>query len=224
MRHLCGRGPALGLAISQLARRPLRLAAAVSLAGLLVAVLAIPAGAWLRGSVPGAPASPRAQATVLMPVGAGSPESAHVREVLERADGLESLRFLPRDLALAELARRPALAGVNVAGLQPNPLPDAWVATFLPSATAELIEATVAQWTKDPWVGSVEYDPAPWRRWLAVAALARALAVPAAAALLLVGLAAFLACATLGPRPLPGESRLLLELGATPRSLRRPWP
>jgi cell division transport system permease protein len=212
------------VALGHLARRPLRLLLVSAMAGFFLAAgdLAIVARMQAPATAT-AFARPRAVVSVLMPVGAGAPEAAHVREVIQRTDGVESLRFLAREAALAELARRPALSGLHVDGLAVNPLPDAWVVTFEAAVAADRIEAAASAWSKDAWVGSVEYDPAPWRRWLALAGLVRALLVVFALPLALAAFVALAACVLAGPWPQAGQTRLLLELGAAPRALRRPF-
>jgi len=223
VRQYLGRGPALGFALALTLGRPLRLLAILAPAALLVAGAALAALLALRVVALPAASGVRPVVTVVMPAGSGAPEAAHVREVLTATEGVESLQFVPRDAALADLARRPALAGAAIAELQPNPLPDAWIATFSPTAGAARVESGIEHWRKDSWVASVEYDPAPWRKWDAGIRAGRALL------LLLAGIAAaalagaLATCALAVPFPAREETRVLLDLGAEPGAIRRPF-
>lgn len=221
MKRYSGRGPALSAALLHLTRRPVRLLLVTSLLAILLAVAELAAvAAWRAPST--ALGQPRPVVSVLMPVGAGAPEAAHVREVLQRNPLVAGVRFLPREASLAELARRPALSALSTGESRGNPLPDAWVVTLVPTATPEQVGAAVGEWSRDSWVGSVEYDPQVWQRWTALRQLAHWLLGVLALALSASFLLALGACVQAGPAPDAAQRRVLMTLGAAPAVLRRP--
>ena len=92
----------------------------------------------------------------------GRAEASALESRLRNTPGVQAVRFVPRDAALASLKRVPGLADV-IASLRENPLPDAFVVT-LNSADAETSARLEAQFRALPGISTVQVDSAWVRR------------------------------------------------------------
>ena len=140
---------------------------------------------------------------------------------LKRHPGLAMQRFIPRDEALQALGQSQQLDDIT-AGLETNPLPDAWVirpAVITPERMAEL-QAEFKQW---PGVDQVHIDSAWAQRLHAALDLGRT-GVLLLAALLGIAMVAIsgnaIRALILAKRDEIEVSRLI---GATDRYIRRPF-
>jgi cell division transport system permease protein len=221
MSWFAPRHHALGQALRALARRPLAMLFALLLAALalwlpLAALSLAPplAPAWQRLDAP-------AQAVVFVAPGSASGEISALRAKLAEQAHVTTATHVPRDAALAELARR--APGGTLPELKSNPLPDAIVVAFARGTPPESAEAAVAAMRKLARVDSVQYDGTWYRRWSAAAALARTIAAVAAAALLVLSVAAVAAAARV-PQPVGSAELALLRLvGSSAAQRRRPF-
>ncbi len=138
-----------------------------TLANVLVVgvVLALPLGAYallanlqsLTGALPTEP-----QISLFLSASLSRPEAASLETRLRSASGVRSVRFVPREAALASLKRVAGLADV-IASLRDNPLPDAFVVTLAtsdPATSARL----ASEFRALPGVADVQLDSAWVRR------------------------------------------------------------
>lgn len=138
-----------------------------SLANIVVVgvVLALPLGAYsllanlqlYAGSLPTEP-----QMSLFLSAASARTDMPALEARLRGAPGVQSVRFVPREAALASLKRVPGLADV-IASLRENPLPDAFVVT-LSSADAEASARLEAQFRALPGISTVQVDSAWVRR------------------------------------------------------------
>jgi len=138
-----------------------------SLANIVVVgvVLALPLGAYsllsnlqlYAGSLPTEPQ----MSIFLSPTTARADVSA-LEARLRSAPGVQAVRFVPRDSALASLKRVPGLEDV-IASLRENPLPDAFVLT-LNSSDADISARLETQFRALPGISTVQVDSAWVRR------------------------------------------------------------
>lgn len=140
---------------------------------------------------------------------------------LKQHPGLAARRYIPRDVALKALGESQHLADIT-AGLEQNPLPDAWV--LRPSdPTPATLAALQAEFQKLPGVAQVQLDSAWAERLQAALALGQT-AVLLLAALLGIALVAIsgnaIRALILSKRDEIEVSRLI---GATDRYIRRPF-
>lgn len=96
------------------------------------------------------------QITVFMAASAGADSARQIEARLKAMDGIKRLRFIPRDQALQELLQSAGLGDV-AAGLERNPLPDAFVIEPRESAPAAL-EKLRDELARLPKVDSVQLD------------------------------------------------------------------
>jgi cell division transport system permease protein len=96
------------------------------------------------------------QITVFMAANAGADSARQIEARLKAMDGIRQLRFIPRDQALQELLQGAGLGDV-AAGLERNPLPDAFVIEPRVSAPAAL-EKLRDELAKLPRVDNVQLD------------------------------------------------------------------
>lgn len=137
-------------------------------------VLALPLGAYsllsnlqlYAGSLPTEP-----QISIFLSTAPGRADAAALETRLRGAEGVRSVRFVPRDAALASLKRLPGLSDV-IASLRENPLPDAFVVT-LTSSDADTAARLEAQFRGLPGVGTVQVDSAWVRRIESLLRIAR---------------------------------------------------
>jgi len=121
--------------------------------------LALPLGGYallvdVQGYVEGIAVDP--EISVFLSSDASKSDLAEIERRLKEQSGVKSLRFVPRDVALAGLKRMPGLADV-VATLKTNPLPDAFILT-LASRDAELAARTEDNLKALPKVAHVQSD------------------------------------------------------------------
>lgn len=147
-----------------------------SLANIIVVgvVLSLPLGAYallanlqlFAGSLPTEP-----QISIFLSPAQGRTHHSLLESRLRGATGVRSVRFVPRDAALASLKRVPGLSDV-IASLRENPLPDAFVVT-LATADADVAARLEAQFRALPGVGTVQADSAWVRRTDSILRIAR---------------------------------------------------
>jgi cell division transport system permease protein len=176
-----------GATVRRLARTPF----ATALNTLVIGVtLALPLGAWvlvanlerLAGHLGADP-----QLSVFLATDAMRADAARIESVLKGAHGVRSLRFVPKDEALAEMKRAEGLAGI-ADSLASNPLPDAFVVALVPG-DAEAAERLAAELRTAPKVAHVQFDAA-WVKRLDAMLRLGGVAVGLLAALLAFGLVA----------------------------------
>lgn len=85
--------------------------------------------------------------------------------------GVVDVRFVSRDEALTDLARRTGIA--SPLGEKGNPLPDVLIATLAPGTPPDAVEAAVASLKKLPRVDLVQADGAWYRKLVALARVAQ---------------------------------------------------
>jgi len=140
---------------------------------------------------------------------------------LKQHPALASYRYIPRDLALKALGESQNLADIT-AGLEQNPLPDAWVVR--PKATtAATMAGLQAEFKQFPGVAQVHLDSA-WAERLQAALALGEIAVSLLAGLLGIAMIAIsgnaIRALILAKRDEIEVSRLI---GATDRYIRRPF-
>jgi cell division transport system permease protein len=145
-----------------------------------------------------------------------------LRASLQQSALVASVDFIGRDVSLRELAQRKSLAGVGLADLRPNPLPDSFRVRFAAGSAPEQVEASVAALRKLKSVDAVEFQPELYRRAAALAQLGSRLAVLMAGFLLASLLIAVALAATFWIRADREEIRVLHLLGADPAVVIRP--
>lgn len=167
--------------------------------------------------------SVRPEATLFVTFGTPSADTQALQARLAGIDAVANVRFLGRDDALAALSTRAdSAAGGVVAALKSNPLPDAYLVRFEPTAPPDRIEAALTALRRLPRVDGVDFDMSAWRKAYHLEALLRggggaALVI---GAILVAGLALRLGAAGL---PLaPGEVQALRVIGATPAQIAQP--
>lgn len=221
MSGLAARRHALGAALRAMAQRPLATLLAMLLAALALwlplalASLAWPLlPAWQRLDAP-------AQAVVFVAPGAGSSEIAALRGKLAEQAYVAAATHVPRDTALAELARR--APGGSLPELKVNALPDAIVVDFGRDTPPDAADAAVAAMRKLARVDSVQFDSAWYRRWTAAVTLGRSVAAVVAAVLVVLSIGAVAAAARM-PQPIGRDELAVLRLvGASAAYRRRPF-
>lgn len=215
------RGAALAAALGETLGRPLRFLPVLAALSLVLASLLLGGMAAWRLQPFEAPAWVRPQALVLMAGAEGETDLAAAGLALRKVPQVLAADFVGRDAALADLAQRPALAGLGLRELRPNPLPDAFLVTFAADAGPDAVEAAAAELRKVRSVDSVQYVPEAYRRIWALVALARPLVLLATGVLLAAALLGGALLATLRVRLDPDAIRLLDVLGADPAVVRR---
>ena len=149
-----------GQSLAQTVRRMV-LAPWATLANAVViaVVLALPLGAYgllvnlqaFSGSLPTEP-----QISVFLATPAEKIDLAGLEGRLRKAEGVRSVRYVPRDAALAGLKRAPGMSEV-IASLRENPLPDAFIVT-LAATDPELAARLQTAFQALPGVGHVQVD------------------------------------------------------------------
>ena len=158
-------------ALTRFAEAPLASLANIVVVGV---VLALPLGSYsllsnlqfYAGSVPTEP-----QISIFLSTSPGRADVAALETRLRNAEGVRSVRFVPRDVALTSLKRLPGLNDV-IASLRENPLPDAFVVT-LTSSDADTAARLEVQFRGLPGVGTVQVDSAWVRRIESLLRIAR---------------------------------------------------
>ena len=158
-------------ALTRFAEAPLASLANIVVVGV---VLALPLGSYsllsnlqfYAGSVPTEP-----QISIFLSTSPGRADVAALETRLRNAEGVRSVRFVPRDVALTSLKRLPGLNEV-IASLRENPLPDAFVVT-LTSSDADTAARLEVQFRGLPGVGTVQVDSAWVRRIESLLRIAR---------------------------------------------------
>lgn len=213
-----GRIAALRAAFGLVLGRPLSFLFVAGVGALALAAAALTVVAAWRALPLTPPPWMQAEALVVVAGGEGEVDLAALRSALRASvqppEIVASVDFLGRDAALRELAQRKDLAGTDLAGLRPNPLPDSFQLRFAPAATPDQVEAAAASLRRVKNVDTVLYQPEPLRR---AALLSRAGGVLAlvwvcalAAAILAAGALAIASWSWLDPQ----ELRVLHLLGA----------
>ncbi len=152
----------LGQTLGRMSRSPLATLANIVVIGV---VLALPLGAYglllnlkvFSGSVPTEP-----QISLFLANGLGKSDIAEIEAQLKRTTGVQTVRFVPRDAALAGLKRSPGMGEV-ITSLRENPLPDAFVLTLV-DADAEAANRLEQLFKALPGVNHVQVDSAWVRR------------------------------------------------------------
>ena len=167
--------------------------------------------------------SVRPEATLFVTFGTPSADTQALQAKVAGIDAVAAVRFLGRDDALAALSTRAdSAAGGVVAALKSNPLPDAYLVRFEPSAPPDRIEAALTALRRLPRVDGVDFDMSAWRKAYHLEALLRGSggAALVIGAILVVGLAV-----RLGSAGLPiaaAEIQALRVMGATMAQIVQP--
>ena len=111
------------------------------------------------------------QLSVFLSRDAGKTDIAAVETRLKAADGARSVRFVDRNVALADLKRAPGMADV-VGALRDNPLPDAFVVTLATTDPA-LMDRLEGEFASLPKVVHVQAESVWVRRLDALLRLGR---------------------------------------------------
>lgn len=106
----------------------------------------------LAGQIPARP-----EASVFISDSATQAERDRLKQKIERQPGIDKSRFVSRETALANL-KAEGLSDIT-AGLEKNPLPDAWILTPREANPAKL-QALRNEWAAMPGVESVQIDSA----------------------------------------------------------------
>ncbi|MCF0253360.1 MAG: hypothetical protein HUK26_03385 [Duodenibacillus sp.] len=162
--------------------------------------------------------------TVFAQRSAGEATVAELARRIGRADGVESVRIIPRAEALATVNRQLGLAGGKAQiAAEANPLPDVVVARLARGTPADSIAAIAGEIRKDKGVDRVAFDD----KWPRIAhALATALAIGGLILGSVVGVLVLLvitACVRLTTSAQRDEIRALHLFGATDAFIRRPY-
>jgi cell division protein FtsX len=215
---LTERRGALVAAIRLAAARPASCALVVLLVAASACALALGL-AFTRTAVQAAQASGVGpEVSVFVRPGVSPTDLDALRARLAAADGVRSVRLIPREQAFAELGKR---AGLNLEG-RANPLPDVLVARIELLGDPGRIDALAAAARAWPGVDAVRADNEGYRRLaLVVAPVGEVGRAVAALALLVASVAISLALAVL-VRPDQREASVLLLAGATRRAVVRP--
>ncbi len=212
---------ALQAALRQLGKQPI--ATLLTTLALGVAI-SLPSGLYLilnnldrlAGDLPAQP-----EISIYLDPAIKAPERDAIGARLTHHPALASSRYVPRDQALKALGEAQNLADIT-AGLEQNPLPDAWVVRPTDS-TADAMTALQTEFEKLPGVAQVHLDSAWAQR------LQAALAIGQTTVLLLAGLLGIALVAISGNaiRALILAKRDEIEvsrlIGATDRYIRRPF-
>lgn len=212
---------ALGLILGRFARAPLSGLLAIMVIGV---ALSLPLGLYtlvenvrvLAGNVRLEP-----QLTLFLSPGASADSAKQIESKLKGLDAVGQFRFIPRDQALQELLQSAGLADV-AAGLDKNPLPDAFVIEpqNLNPAALESLRNDLLKWPK---VDSVLLDAVWAKRLDAMLRLGRDFALLLAALLgfaLVVVTSNTIRLQILSQRD---EIEISKLIGATDAFIRRPF-
>ena len=158
--------------------------------GVIGIALALPAGLYivlanLQSSARTLASEP--QLSLFLALDAGRADAVQIEARLKRQPGVRGFRYVPRDLALAELKAGTGLADV-VDSLAQNPLPDAFIVESHDPAP-QALEALRAEFARWPKVAHVELDAA-WARRLEAGLKVGRIAVSILAALFAFALVA----------------------------------
>lgn len=172
---------ALGLSLGRFAHNPLSSLLTMLVIGI---TLSLPLGLYtlvenvrvLGGNIRIEP-----QITVFLSPGAGADSARQIEARLKELSTIRQFRFIPRDQAMQELLQSTGLSDV-AAGLDKNPLPDAYVIDPHNLAPAEL-DKLRSDLTKLPKVDFVQLDSAWAKRLNAMLRLGRDIALLLAALL-----------------------------------------
>jgi cell division transport system permease protein len=186
--------------------------------------LSLPAGGYvLLANLEGVAArfSLEPQMSVFLDASSKPAEREALEKKLRREPGVTSVRFIPRDAALAELRKTEGLADV-IAALNENPLPDAFVLK-LKDVQPDELDRLAAVLSTHPGVGHVQADSA-WARRLAALIGIGQLAIGLLGALLATGMVA-VTFNTIRLQVLTQQEEIALArlLGATDAFIRRPF-
>lgn len=212
---------ALGLILRRFARSPLSSLLTIMVIGV---ALSLPLGLYalvdnartLVGNVKIQP-----QITVFLSPGASAGSAREIEDRLKEEHAIRQYRFIPRDQAMQELLQSAGLADV-AAGLDKNPLPDAFVIDPLSTNPAEL-ESLRNGLLKLPKVDSVLLDTVWAKRLNAMVYLGRDIALLLAALLgfaLVVVTSNTIRLQILSQRD---EIEISKLIGATDAFIRRPF-
>lgn len=212
---------AFGATLGRLGRTPFATLLNVLVIGI---ALALPAGAYallvdLQAAARGVSGDP--ELSVFMTLDAKKDEVAAIGPRLRAEKGVARVDFKPREAALDDLKKNPAMTDV-IAALNQNPLPDAYVVRMSGNDgdALESLAATVRTWPK---VDVVQIDSAWVRR------VAAALKIGRMAVLVLAGLLSFALLAvtfnTIRLQILTQREEIEVSklLGATNSTIRRPF-
>ena len=222
MSAVAERWYALRRALSMAARHPGRFLLGTMLAGAALALPLAAAALAHAAATAWSAMTTGPEISVFAKVGTSSRDFDALRVRLAAMEGVNGVRVIPRDQALAELSKRSGLSAAPSDG-RPNPLPDTLVARYSMTVDPAVIDRAaerIRQWSS---VDSIQSDIGWYRR---LAELRRVgLAVAASLAMLtslLVG-AAMLGSVLLVGRLRRDEVRILQWAGARPSFVRRPY-
>jgi cell division transport system permease protein len=159
--------------------------------------------------------------SVFLAAQAGPKERESAERALRGLPGVAAVRFIPRDVALAELASVEGMGDV-VGGLEGNPLPDTLVAT-LADADPGTASAVTGRIRSIAGVASVQSDVAWVTRLVAIARAVRWVGALLGALMAVAVVAATFAAARLQALTHRQAIAVATLLGATRRWVARPY-
>jgi cell division transport system permease protein len=165
---------------------------------------------------------PRPEVSAFLAPGLAAPEIEAVKSALWAVEGVRGVRWIARDQALSELAKRYGL-GATPGDVRPNPLPDVLIAHFDPGIAADQVARQATAIKALAGVSSVRADLDWYRRWLAIEGLGSLgmIAVTGLALLLVVLLVMTAVREHTNIRST--EIEVLRLVGATPAFVARPY-
>jgi len=161
------------------------------------------------------------QLSVFLAEDAGKADIAAVETRLKSAGGVRSVRFISREVALAEISRTAGMTDV-IASLPRNPLPDAFVVT-LSGSDSTLAERLEVEFKALPKVAHIQADSAWVRRLDALLRLGRTAVVLLSTMLGLALVAVTFNTIRLQILTQRDEIELCRLIGATRAYIRRPF-
>jgi cell division transport system permease protein len=208
-------------ALARLAREPLASAVSILVLAVALALPVIAAVAMRSIAAVAASFDTEPHVNVYLDLDATDEDARRVEKALRAHPDAASVRFVPRDQALAELKATTHLAEV-LAALDRNPLPHAFTVRVRTSS-ADRVEAMRAEWSKLPRVEQVRAD-FEWSRqlsrWTAFAGRALAVGWTVLGAAVLFIVAHLIRLQVVTRREEIEVSRLI---GATSADVRRPF-
>ena len=220
MSWLASRSFALTCALQRLVRRPWATLVTLMLAALAIALPLALVTLMLALQPIGSHLAAPTQAVVFLKLGASGADAANVTAAALAQPGVTGATHVPRDAALAGLAR--LSPGGVLPEINANPLPDAVVVRFAARASPALAQSAVAALRQAARVDTVQFDADRHRRWHSTITLAAAIVAGLSLTTLLIASGLVL----IAPRALapldPNERAVLHLAGAPPGFADRP--
>jgi cell division transport system permease protein len=202
--------------------RPLAFLLGVILAATALALpLALTSLGWAARPVL-AQVRPAPEVSVFIATRATARDVEALKERLARAPGVIGVTLRPKDVALAELARRSGFATTGL-DLASNPLPDVLIARLRATAAPEAIDRVAAAAREWPLVDAVRHDLEWFRKVRAIGRVAiTGIALFGGLVVVLIGLI-LVGTVRLHAGTRADEVAVLDLVGATPRFIVRPY-